>query len=319
MEDIKNIYLKNNLTLEPRIQEYLKKLSFFKKNNIEPSFDLDREYSISRDDKIKIKAYLKGNDDLYLLESQDKYITPENNMFKIKYEDYKKDPRYERLQKKIQRDKDANMGKSLNGELTGFNNITHTKFITDDEYQKDEESNFFLDNKPYSSDFSLNVRQKSKRVYDSHPPEIQYKNYKSWGNDDLPHNNNLDSIINNMNKFRTHTNTINQYPITQDMNYSSPKLNTTKLAAVPLKSKNINVIGGTRDIDIENCLIKGLPERDAKFKSLGYPNYSDHSFNYISQDIQDPKHVVLPFPRGGLNSRLENDFKRAKPYFREIF
>jgi hypothetical protein len=34
MEDFKNIDLDNNLTFEPRLQEYLKKLTNYKKNNI---------------------------------------------------------------------------------------------------------------------------------------------------------------------------------------------------------------------------------------------------------------------------------------------
>lgn len=94
---------------------------------------------------------------------------------------------------------------------------------------------------------------------------------------------------------------------------------TKSYQAVALRGKGVNAIGGTREIDNDNCLIKGLPERDAKFKSLGYPNYSDHSFQYISEDIQDPNHVVLPFPRGGVPSRLENNYRRAKPYNRDIY
>ncbi len=93
MEDFKNIELKNNLTLEPRLQEYLKKKSYYKKNNIDPPFDLEREFNISRDDKLRIKGFLTGAKDLYC--DEDKYVTPEENMgFAIKHDDFKNDPRY---------------------------------------------------------------------------------------------------------------------------------------------------------------------------------------------------------------------------------
>jgi hypothetical protein len=331
MEDFKDIELKNNLTLEPRLQEYLKKKSFYKKNNIDPSFDLEREFNITKDDRMRMKGFLRGSKDLYCNDT--KYTAPEENMgFSIKHDDFKNDPRYERLQKKLQRDKDANMAKYSYGsgaEINGHSNQRNTNFITDDDYQREQESNFFLDSKPYMSDYYLNVRKNSRRTYDNDnfPPSLQYKKYSPWETPnykpehELPHNNNLNDIIKKIDEYKIQTNTIRDYPVEMDkeVNYSNKPFPHNSYASVPLRGNNVNRIGGTRDVNVENCLIKGLPDRDAKFKSLGYPNYSEHSFDYISGDIQDPKHVVLPFPRGGFNSRLENDFKRAKSYQREIF
>jgi len=323
MEDFKNIDIDNNLTFEPRLQEYIKKLNYYKKYNIAPPFNLEREYSITREDKIKIKNFLHGRYDITKIELQeerDEYVIPAQNTFGITHDDYKKDPRYERLQKKLQRDRDATQNRHSYGngaEIQGNDN----KFITDEQYQKLEESKHFLDNKPYYSDYALNVGHHSKRVYDVHPLKIQYNQrpHNSQHRDsrqDLPHDNNLSNIIAKLDSFKKHTNTIYQHPQHMDI-YSNQKINNNN-QAVPMRGNRVNLIGGTRDVDIENCLIKGLPERNAKFKSLGYPNYSDHSFGYISGDIQDPKHVVLPFPRGGEASRLENDFRRAKPYQRQI-
>jgi hypothetical protein len=328
MEDFKNIDLKNNLTLEPRLQEYLKKKSYYKKNNIDPPFDLEREFNISRDDKLRIKGFLTGAKDLYCNET--KYVAPEENMgFSIKHDDFKNDPRYERLQQKLQRDKDANMAKYSYGggaEISGYAQ-RHTNVISDDNYQREQESGFFLDSKPYMSDYYLNVRKNSRRTYDNNnPPQLQYKQHLSWESPnykpehELPHENNLNDIIRKIDQYKIQTNSILDYPAEMDkeINYSNQKFAKTSTSSVPLRGNQVNRIGGTRDVDTENCLIKGLPDRDAKFKSIGYPNYSEHSFDYISGDIQDPKHVVLPFPRGGFNSRLENDFKRAKSYHREI-
>lgn len=342
MEDFKNIDLDNNLTFEPRLQEYLKRVSNYKKNNIEPSSNLEREFNITREDKLKIRAFLSGKKDIYSIESQDKYTPSDDSGFSIRYDDYKKDPRYERLQQKLQRDKDAINNKYSYGtgsEITGCKTSSKTgnmsNFMTDTEYRKNQESNQFLDAKPFVSDHYLNVRNnKNERTYDSFPPNIQYNQSLHYSQDqdainDLPHKHNVDELIGKLDSYRDHTNTIYQYSADMDIenkisipsiNSNNKKyLNTSNYQAVPLRGNGVNLIGGTRDVDTENYLMKGLPERDAKFKSLGYPNYSDHSFQYISNDIQDPNHIVLPFARGGINSRNENNFKKAKQYTREIY
>jgi hypothetical protein len=337
MQDFRNIELSNNLTLEPRLQEYWKKINYYKNNNIAPSSNLEKEFSITDEDRIKLKMFIGKN--IQLPTSQEAYNVPDNSGFQIKYEDYKKDPRYERLQQKLQRDKDANSSKYSYGKgpvTSGYkNSMNSTSENTDEQYFKEEDKNHFLDTRqPYNSDYALNVRHKGHRVYDSAPPKIQYNQYlpyKQHGDSrDLPHDNNLDCIIDKLATFRTNTNIIGQYPKEMDheVKINRPNKNnlnvydteiTKSYQAVPLRGKGVNAIGGTRDVDSENCLIKGLPERNAKFKSLGYPNYSDHSFQFISEDIQDPEHVVLPFPRGGAPSRLENNYRRAKPYKRDVY
>lgn len=59
----------------------------------------------------------------------------------------------------------------------------------------------------------------------------------------------------------------------------------------------------------------GMPSQT--HKSYGYDNPYEHYYDYIDEDIQDPNHIVLPFPRGGESARLVN--KAQKPtYTREI-
>jgi hypothetical protein len=45
---------------------------------------------------------------------------------------------------------------------------------------------------------------------------------------------------------------------------------------------------------------------DQRSKSLGYINPIDHYFNYMSDEKQSPEHIVLPFPRGGYDTRHLN-------------
>ena len=241
MEDFKNIDLDNNLTFEPRLQEYLKRVSNYKKNNIEPSSNLEREFNITREDKLKIRAFLSGKKDIYSIESQDKYTPSDDSGFSIRYDDYKKDPRYERLQQKLQRDKDAINNKYSYGtgsEITGCRTSSKTgnmsNFMTDTEYRKNQESNQFLDAKPFVSDHYLNVRNnKNERTYDSFPPNIQYNQSLHYSQDqdainDLQHKHNVDELIGKLDSYRDHTNTIYQYSADMDIEnkISIPSINS---------------------------------------------------------------------------------------------
>lgn len=90
-------------------------------------------------------------------------------------------------------------------------------------------------------------------------------------------------------------------------------INTSQYQAVPfMGNKKI------RNIEDENIIKCGIPNKDTKKKSYGYSNPAEHYFDYISEDIQEANHVVMPFPRGGTATRLDNH-KTARPYYqREI-
>jgi hypothetical protein len=297
MENLKNIELNTNMSFEPRLQEYLKKLSNYKKYNIEPNISLEKEFNITLEDKNTIKIFftnIKNKEYNNNTNNFNNYSDLNSNTtFSIKDDDFKKDPRYLRLQQKIQRDKNAINNKYSYG---GINSVNNTPNISNDCYMLNKEQPILLDSEPQYNDINLNIRTNvNQNNFVSKPPKIKY-NQRLYNNKNnmLDHHHNIDNLINKLDKFKNHTNTI-------------------------YKDKEDNLIGGTRDIDIENCLIKGIPERNAKAKSIGYPNYSDHAFQFISDDIQDPKHVILPFSRGGINSRSHNNFKIAKSYHREIY
>jgi hypothetical protein len=278
MEELLNIKLENNLTLEPRYQEYLKKITYFKKNNIHfDSKNVEREFGITHDDKLKLRAFLKGKKDIYGVKTQDKYTQQfKKPTFEIQHEDFKKDPRYERLQKKIQRDKDAMASRNNyfgehQSELLLSSHMTrnlNNNLNNNSNNNLNNQDTLFLDSKPYLSDYKLNVKHESPRTYNN-PATVRQRLYYNESFDDLPKND-----------FRSIQEKLNSY--TQQL-------------------------GGTRDI---------MLEQNAKFKSLGYKNVPENSFNYISSDIQNPDHNVMAFPEA---SRLENNYRRAKPYKRIIY
>jgi len=53
------------VTLEPRLQEYIKKKKFYKTNNIDPTIPLEKEFMITGQDKEHIKSFLRGRKDIY--------------------------------------------------------------------------------------------------------------------------------------------------------------------------------------------------------------------------------------------------------------
>lgn len=330
-----SIYCNGEITLEPRLQEYVNKLRYYKNNNIAPCIDLEREFQITSEDRVLLKQFLSGNKNVYGQNFQNSLNQNNSGFVQTGFQsnEFKNDPRFARLQKKLQRDREANQmrysyGNNNQAVQQFLYENNNQNFTTDEQFFKEQEDNLFLDSKPYMSDYYLNVKNKSDRVY-HYEPQIQYKQrlaYKQKGDSrELPHAYNLSQIITELDTYRDLTNTDYQNSSYFDMNtkvntpaiYSNNKrnINTSKYQAVPFMKK----IGGQMDVDVENKLMKGLPDTNAKFKSIGYPNPSEHYFDYISNDMQKPEHTVLPFARGGESARLLNDYKRAKPYIREIY
>lgn len=122
---------KGGIKLEPRLQEYIKKLLFCKKNNITPLVPLEKEFGISSEDKKRIIAYKNGDRDLYSKKSQEKF---DDDCDKPSFdfdpdEAFRSDPRFHRFAKKVKKDKAAmesryNFGEFANEYESAFDPIT---------------------------------------------------------------------------------------------------------------------------------------------------------------------------------------------------
>lgn len=73
-------YKSNNLSLEPRLQEYIKKKNFYIKNNIEFDFDIEREFSITPADISIIKGFMRGNSKVYEKDTHSKILSKNLNI-----------------------------------------------------------------------------------------------------------------------------------------------------------------------------------------------------------------------------------------------
>ncbi|AYV80962.1 MAG: hypothetical protein Harvfovirus11_24 [Harvfovirus sp.] len=99
------------ILLEPRLQEYIKKKLYYKKNKIEPNVNPEYEFCINEQDVKRLKAFLKGDTDLYNYKTQKKFDLDEGGEpggFEFDPDEvYRSDVRYKRFAKKLKRDKEA--------------------------------------------------------------------------------------------------------------------------------------------------------------------------------------------------------------------
>lgn len=190
----------------------------------------------------------------------------------------------------------------------------HIKYaITSDDLQKIEA--YVNQTK---SPISSNLHENDEIYY---PPKIQYKMKLHYDKLEkrrceqrtkLPHTPNYEHVMKYVDK---HTN----FPAYMTSVFGSPPLhgapniNLSKSNRVYDDRTTNDCINKIReqyfnnqklDSDIMTDIMLGIPSHTGK--SYGYNDPFEHSFDYIDNDIQDPNHVILPFPRGGTSARLAN-------------
>lgn len=94
------------ITLEPRLEEYIRVAKFNRENDIIPDIDEKTQFCITPNDIKMIKRYQKNKKSLYspkhLGENSDHYVEQEHSSFENEMNDFKKDPRYQRTIKKAE-------------------------------------------------------------------------------------------------------------------------------------------------------------------------------------------------------------------------
>lgn len=168
-EDAFNI---GSIQLEPRLQEYMRRKKFNEENDIEPTISEEKEFCVSSYDLKMIKRFNQGKKKLYTekrLSSDPHFVRPESDGFEEldSEHDFKKDPRYKRLQKKLQSHKDAQK------QIRNFEGI-------------DEDYTIFHQTNPYDLDPEKRPQRISK-PYDE--PNNAFDNY------DYENNSSFDSAV----------------------------------------------------------------------------------------------------------------------------
>jgi hypothetical protein len=350
---LKNIKCEGGMSLDPRYQEYLKKKKYYQDNNIKPCISLEREFMITKDDISKIKAFLKGKRDIYNPKNnwvKRDYCHPKQ-FFPSR--DLHDDPRVPKPNKPERHKPVKNMGmfypegrgqfyevkgQELDGPLdlrdvTGFD-LDDTRFDPRSDPQmypglerqcKRESQYNVIDNR---RKISTKVRRKHKKKKRRDMDELIGHN--SFGVDDYmdvgssykvkPEN--VDTLRDMSDRYNKLDKSAMPYT-----DYMEKEKNIVVPNIVRKTTRNIrrtdyddnfymDPTDGYGNGDLETCLASSMPTITRK--SYGFRNPSEHYYQYIDEDIQNPNNVVFPIPRGGISTRIDNTSSAKRPYSRNI-
>jgi hypothetical protein len=335
----------NKIILEPRLEEYMNRKRTLVKNNIKDN-TLERSYNITKEDIKLIKSYRSERNSCKTILNTDIFgnfdgfievdVAEPKPSDTVVY-----DKRFERVQKKMQLDRDANNNRidtsNLSRNYDLFGKTTFSSAIGHDTYNDFDEAfkrgtNLTQDNLVNSRD-ELNksqfnpyfIQQPSNSTQSHYQPRIQYNQrvYNDEYDSYSKHQSSLDNIIGSVDTYRNKLEKDNNYNPNSQYNTKynlNPNMSDDVLEANRLESNRcvlqseykavpLMTGGDLKNIDIENYIKYGVPT--SKAKSLGFENPVEHYFQYIDSDIQDPSHVV--FDRPSL-SRMSNKTSKGVGY-----
>jgi hypothetical protein len=332
--DFSDAICNDGIMLEPRLMEYINRKKIYNNNDIETSNSLEKIYAISSDDKKRIKKYLKGKRNLYTrtkLNNDSHFIDPDNHVDGFD-NDFKKDPRYKRLKKKMKKQRDA---QNQRYNYSDFNHkyeskITKTPYDNlDRDNTSNKFNNYLLDSDDEDEIYNnpnqlFHPERRSNMTYHSQPriSNNRLLNRQIGDNSSsIPYSHDTTKIIGDLDTYSSRVNNRINNRIFDDrstLDFDSksviPKINTNRkrgnynnYMSVPKMCGN-----GERNIDMDNYIHYGVNSRASK--SIGYKNPVEHYFQYIDSDIQHPDHVVND---RGYPSRLNNK-RKARRYKREM-
>lgn len=301
----------DEIGLEPRLLEYIRKKKFFKENNIEIDF-LDKEFAITKTDISKIKAYIKGDKNNYINAHSDivdmsKATFPSSEL--------KKDPRLERIKTKQKKETDANEQRHDYGIISkSYDMYRDDRPFASASGNDFSKSDFHPDQWLQNSRNDImdeNIVKSQKSFYDSNTyvnPRSSYNSYLDRNTTIKQDSHTINEIIGKLDTYTKSAERIPKRDSDWGVNLNGKTECENNYRALPLMSSNSNLINNNLDIDVDSHMRFGnTPLRAGK--SLGYPSVLEHAFSYISSDIQDPNHVVMD---RGVPSRAFNK-ETARP------
>jgi hypothetical protein len=314
----------SNNQLEPRLVEYIKRKKFYEENNIN-SEGMERQYQITKRDLEKINMH-NNNGRAYTEKSVKNYDEDHDivDFSKSKFEMANMyDSRMERINEKVKREKEASKYKFNTTNLQRNYDMYSRDFSSTT--SKDFSNEFNLDNIRDEMDAPLQRKYEANSNFNTHeliqpPSKHQYNNPPIIQRDQrLPYQRLNHSNENNIGcgyskTYRVpetqHIQKANSFDV--DNKITIPANNCRKNDLNMLYNE-FNTFGNMKNIDYENYVKYGYPT--SKAKSLGFENPSEHFFQFIDSDIQDPKHVVSDRP---ILTRLDNK-TTAKAKKRDIY
>lgn len=304
--------------------EYIKKRKFCKKNGVEVE-SLDKKYAITKADIAKIKAYMRGDKDDLTKNMHKDIIDASDAAFPSSE---LKDPRLERIKQKQKKETEASENRNdydiisksfdMYRDDRPFASAAGNDFsrssINPNDWLKGGSSRDEM-SKMYENDEHKFLQKKSfanKNRYVDPAIEINsdslYNGYWSPESTVYQDKHTIEAILGEITSFEKQSERQYKGLTNMDLNYkiNIPDQCKTTLREtensykpMPLMSNTNALVGvdsgindnSVMDIDVNSYMRFGTtPFRSGK--SLGYPSTLEHSFNYITPDIQDPRHVV---------------------------
>jgi hypothetical protein len=333
----------NKIVLEPRLEEYMNRKRTLAKNNMKDD-TLERAYKITKEDIKLIKSYRSEKNSCKTILDTDKFGNFDG-FIEVEVAEPKPsdtviyDKRFERVNKKMQLDRDANNNRNDTSNLSRnydlFGKSTFSSAVGNDVYNDFDTAfkrgtnltqNIMVNSRDESYQSQFNpylIQQPSNSVQTHYQPRIQYNQrvYNDQYDSYSKHQSSLDNIIGSVDTYRNKLENDNNYNSNYQYNSQyNGNISADVFEANRLES-NQNVLnceykavplmtgGDLKNIDIENYIKYGVPT--SKAKSLGFENPVEHYFQYIDSDIQDPSHVV--FDRPSL-SRMSNKTSKGIGY-----
>ena len=297
----------NDNNLEPRLSEYLKKKKYNKEHNIKNPH-IEKDYMIDSKDIETINYFIRYNKPPSNKNNFSDFVDPSGAQFPSSQ--FKPDERLKRIQKKQESHQKAresinnydNISKKYDmyrndrkfASMYGddfTSNFNPSEWITSQNSRdSDFKNNYLLDNNSNQNSLSNSNTYKN--------PKSTYTGYIRPQSNIYNDPNSTDAIIGNIDTYRSNLNSIKRE--SENSYFVSPTSNSSQ----------------KKNFDADNFVHYGsTPSRSSK--SLGYPNPSEHYFNYISDDIQNPDNVVNP---RGMNSRsLNKTLARHNTHVRENY
>lgn len=320
-------------SLCPRLLEYLRKKEAYMENNIRPSVPLEQEFEITKRDMQMIKTYYKNqkiNQSHCWFENNSYLHQPSINTENLLQEQFQggfladttQDPKFDELFQKRQRDQIRR-----NNQRAAHNSRnTRDDFIINDykdmrcydKYMKD------IGGSGYFNEYELDSYNRVPTInYHNVIPHSQSLNNSKYDkHNNMVYKNDINKIIGEYDEYGKQISPLFEQQGEMDTEYKINFPSCSSKGKKQIDSSKYKVMPymgwgeRKRDVDTENALIRGSP--DTKNKSFGYDSGFEHNFDYISGDIQRPDHVVLPFPRGGEDTRHWNK-ESAQTYYRDIY
>jgi hypothetical protein len=269
------------MDMDPRLTGYLKKKQYYKKNNIDSS-NLENEFGITKDDLMKIRAYLRNDK----VDHHSEFIKIGVSSFPS--DKFALDPRFERMKKKTDREKEAIASKS---------NLKHLEKEYD-MYRQDR-TYASLTNNDFSSFTEPLFMQESRddRMYN---PNVSLFNF----DDKKPSVSKNNTYVHPKSRYNGYLDGQSRSIVSDNIPDIDTKFDGNKIFSHTMSNMRSNL----SDIDTDTFIKFGETPSRSK-KSLGYPSSFEHQFDYISPDIQMAEHTVS---HRGMPSRVYNKEKATK-------